>query len=496
MTKIKNILPELIAFFAWAGVMVFEILGSRVVGPYIGNSLFVWTSLIALILWALSYGNYQGGKIADRSADLHVISFILLLVSISLVILVIVKDPVLLNISSLFPDVRISSIWIAFFLFWPTSFLLGLLSPIITKIRLTHMESSWSVVWKIWSIATIGSIIGTMGAWFVLIPFFGVTELIILLGIFFLGLSLLCDYKHYIIAQCIVWIWLIIVQIFYVHYEKISEENNFYTYDTSYSHIRVSERTEQFSWKLIRDLRIDDITHAWMYTDTNDLVYQYTKFYDIFDALNPNAKNVVMFWGAAYSYPKHFLEKYPDKNLDVIEIDPKITQIARDHFNLVDSPKLNITHADARVFLNTTANKYDVILWDAFGSFVSIPYQLTTIEVAQKKFDMLSSDGVVILNVIGSLQWNNARFLEAEYKTYSEIFPEVFIIPVYSSNSNASQNIMLVASKNPELAKQWVSNTQYLDLFSRKMVLNIPDSTEILTDNYAPVDYMVAEMHN
>jgi len=496
MNKLLHLRPEIIAFFSWAWVMVFEILGSRVVWPYIGNSLFVWTSLIAVILWALSLGYYQWWKIADRNANLPIISFILLLVSISLLLLVLIKDPVLLRISNIFPDVRISSIWIAVFLFSPTSYLLWMLSPIVTKIRLIHLESSWAVVWKIGSIWTVWSIVGTLWAGFFLIPFFGVTQLLIVLALFFLILSIFCDFKNHIYAQWIVALWLICMFIVFSNMTAYAALNNSFTYDTSYSHIRVSERIDQSTGREVKDLRIDDITHAWMYQDNNDLVYQYTKYYDIFDALSPNAQEIVMFWGAAYSYPKHFLEKYPDKHLDVVEIDPKITQIAKKHFRLQETPKLEIHHQDARVFLNTNVNTYDAILGDAFGSFVSIPYQLTTREVAQKKFDMLSDDWVVVLNLIASLSWPNAQFLEAEYKTYAEIFPEVFIIPVYSQVSQWSQNIMLVASKNPELIEQWIQVDEYKDYFSKIMKLEIPSDTQVLTDNFAPVDYMVAWMHN
>jgi spermidine synthase len=67
-----------------------------------------------------------------------------------------------------------------------------------------------------------------------------------------------------------------------------------------------------------------------------------------------------------------------------------MTDIAKKHFRLEPNPRLSIYHQDARVFLNNTENTYDAILGDAFGSFFSIPYQLTTLEVAQKKYDLLS----------------------------------------------------------------------------------------------------------
>jgi spermidine synthase len=97
------------------------------------------------------------------------------------------------------------------------------------------------------------------------------------------------------------------------------------------------------------------------------------------------------------------LKKYPQATIDVIEIDPKVTELAKKYFNLKENPRLTIYHEDGRVYLNKVQKKYDAIFGDAFGSFYSIPYQLTTIETVQKKFDILNNNGVVVLNIISSI---------------------------------------------------------------------------------------------
>lgn len=353
------------------------------------------------------------------------------------------------------------------------------------------IKTGWSVVGKISSIGTIWSIIGTLGAWFFLIPIFGVSSLLIILGVICVILSLLCDYKKLLFLQ------ILCISAFYISYisssikKQVEEELWTYQFDTSYSHVIISDRIEDN----IRDLYIDNVTHAGMYLDWNELAYEYTKYYHLFDALNSNAQNVLMLWGAAYSFPKSFLEKYPWKMLDVVEIDSGLTELAKRFFRLEDTAKLNIHHQDARTFLNQSQKKYDAILWDAFGSYYSIPYQLTTQEVVQKKYDMLSENGVVILNIISSIAWKNASFLESEYLTYSSIFPEVFIVPVKSMNKNDAQNIMLIALKNPEVFPEEVLNPLYASYLSKKTYLDIAEYTTILTDDYAPVDYMVAKMN-
>lgn len=495
MKHIYDYRPEIVAFYSGAAVMIFELLGSRVVWPYIWNSLFVWTSLIAIILWALSLWYYYGWKVSDRKADLESISFILLLSSMSIFLLIMSKDFFLILVSSLVSDIRFSSSILALILFAPTSFLLWMLSPIVTKMRLIDMQTSWWVVGKIWSIGTVWSIIGTLAAGFILIPLLWVSTLLVLLSLSLVLLSILCNHKKLLLLQWITTSSLILLLVNSYIQANMLEWNNVYIYDSPYSHIQVSERVEKLNWRTVRDLYIDNVTHAWMYSDSNELVYEYTKHYHLFDVFLPEAKNMLMLWWAAYSFPKSFLETYDDKTLDVVEIDSDLTEIARKYFRLKDNPNLSIYHQDARVFLNNTDKTYDAILWDAFGSYFSIPYQLTTKEVVQRKYDLLSENWIVILNLVSSMQWNKAKFLQAEYKTYSEIFPEVFIIPVRTQNTHESQNIMLVAAKNKDTLNMLTDNNEYQQYLSNIQKIELLDETATLTDDYAPVDSLISELN-
>lgn len=265
-----------------------------------------------------------------------------------------------------------------------------------------------------------------------------------------------------------------------------------YIVDTPYSHITISDGVKDN--KRTRSLYIDNITHAGMFYDSNELLYEYTKYYHLFNVFNPKAKEVLLFWGAAYSYPKSFVETYPDKRLSVVEIDPDITKIAKRFFRLKDYNNLEIFHQDARVFLNTTQKKYDVVLWDAFGSFYSVPYQLTTKEVAQKTYDILSDNGLAIINVIGTLEWKKSLFIQSEYKTYASVFPEVFLIPVSSSSPLRVQNIMLIAIKNPKNIHYETDNQIFKEYIEKKVHLVVRDDAVVLTDDYAPVDYFTSKL--
>jgi predicted membrane-bound spermidine synthase len=495
MSKKSYYYPEIISFSSGALVMIFEILGSRIVGPYIGTSLFVWTSLIAVILWALSFGYFFWWKLADKNSSKETLASIFLIVSALIILLFIVKDSFLESISSLIPDIRFSALVVALPLFWPISFLFWLVPPIVTKGALKDLKTWGSTIGRFESIGTIGSICGTLAAGFFLIPFFWVNQLILLLAWISFILSCYTSLKRWWWAKIITVFFLILCVFLSSQIQSILAKNHIFVFDTSYSHITIWERIYKDN-RTIRDLKIDNITHAGMYLDSNDLLHEYTKYYHLFSVLNPQAKDILMLWGAAYSFPKSFLRTYQDKNLDVVEIDPEMTKLAKTYFGLWDTPRLTNYHQDARVYLNQTKKKYDAILWDAFGSFYSVPYQLTTREVVQKKFDLLNKNGIVLLNIIWSIEWKNAEFVKAEYKTYTSVFPEVFLIPVRNTKREERQNIILVALKNPENVSYTTENSDYISYLSKRITIPVDTNIPILTDNYAPVDYLVSKMVN
>ncbi|PIP27787.1 MAG: hypothetical protein COX30_00015 [Candidatus Moranbacteria bacterium CG23_combo_of_CG06-09_8_20_14_all_39_10] len=202
-----------------------------------------------------------------------------------------------------------------------------------------------------------------------------------------------------------------------------------------------------------------------------------------------------MLGGAGYSYPKNFLLKYPEAKMDIVEIDPMVTELAKKYFKLTDDSRLTIYHEDGRVYLNKTQERYDVIFGDAFSSRYSLPYQLTTREAVQKKYDILNNGGVVILNIISAIEGEKGKFLRAEYATYKNIFPEVYLFPVTDKkDASRVQNLILVAiksKKDPSVISVDQELNEFLQhLWRKKISTDVP----ILTDDYVPVDYYMSKV--
>ena len=182
----------------------------------------------------------------------------------------------------------------------------------------------------------------------------------------------------------------------------------------------------------------------------------------------------------------HYLQKDADKTIDVVEIDETMTQIAEEQFGLdKNNPKLGLITQDGRSYLNYNEKKYDTILIDAFKG-LNAPFELTTYEAMQKVYDSLDENGIVITNIISSLEGEDTDFIEYEYTTYKIIFDDVKVFKVNPDRANSEeQNLILVGIKgNGNINTE--KEEEYKDFLNNEIKDFTSDKT-IVTDNYAPI---------
>lgn len=483
-------LLEITVFVCGAIVMIFELVGSRVLAPYLGSSTVIWTTLIGVVMGSLSLGYYWGGHLADKKATIKILSWIIFGAGVCVLSTFFMMDILLTSLFRATEDKIIILFLSATLLFAPTSVLLGMISPYAAKLKLCDLKSSGTTIGNLYALSTMGSIVGTFMAGFYLIPRFGTTTILLLIAFCLLALSLFLSFGKF--GQIKIAGLFVVGTLFSFGNitEMIYADNSLIDIDTEYARVWTFDTKEIDTGMAVRNLKIDAKNSSAMYLESNDLVYEYTKFYDMIAHFKPDFEKSLLLGGAAYSYPKHYLEKYPEKKLDVVEIDPRLTEIAKERFKLKEDPNLRIFHEDARIFLNKNEEKYDAIFGDAFGSQYSIPFHLTTKEAVQRNFDALVDDGVVLCNIVSSIEGKNGKFLRAEYLTYKSIFPQVYLFPVQRENEGETlQNIILVAlksEKKPEFINEDTKLQEYLGhLWKEEVTADVP----ILTDNYAPVEY-------
>ena len=489
---------EIVLFIVDAIYMILELIASRLLSPYFGSSNLVWTSVIGIILLSNSIGNYIGGKIADKDSSKNNLKFILKISGIVILIIPFIAEFILLGISLTISSIKIGAIVAAVLLFFIPSMLFGFFSPIIIKIKMNDLENAGATSGKIYAIATLGGLTGTFLGGFVLLPSFGSSQLLFILSAILFLLVLVVGKIN--IRKDLIFVIIAVVlsgTFFYIfnhlnNLQGVEVLNKSYSamvyYDTQYGKVCIynTENGEDS----FRTLLVDRGHESATFIDENkcyDLVYEYTKYYDLMFESSKDIKNTLMIGGAGYSYPKYYISNYLDKSMDVVEIDENITKIAKEYFyldkliedyDLNNNNRLGLIAEDGRTYLNKNSKKYDAILNDAFSG-ESPAETLTTIDAAQKIYNSLTENALYLSNVVSSIDGENSKFIKAEVNTLKHVFKNVYVVPCRDNNNfEQIQNNMVIAT----------DDTLFLE---NTVALDIPSDTIILTDNYCPVDSLI-----
>lgn len=470
--------------------MILELTGSRVVGPQVGTSIIVWTSLIGIILASLSLGYWAGGRLADKKPSMKTLSLLFLYSAAGVFYIIPTNVFIFSELLKLTADFRIVAVVGSVLLFSPASIGLGMISPYIIRLRLKTVATSGKTIGTLSALATIGSITGTFLTGFVLLAFLGTTKILLLISII-LAITGIWVHPSLLRKRSL---YLIILAAISIYSFQIRKPTTLIDIDTPYNRAFILETTFGPTQQRIKVLKLNTEFHSAMFIHNDELVAEYTKFYRLAKYYNPNIQSALFIGGGAYSYPKDFLIKEKNATMDVVEIDPGITEIAREYFRLPNSNRLHIFHEDGRTYLNRNQKKYDAIFIDAFLSYYSIPFQLTTLEATRHIERSLSRDGVVMVNIISSIEGDKGKFLRALHRTYKSTFTNVAIFPVDQENeAHLMQNIMLVAWNNAS-PTNIDDNEEFSYFLSHRWKYPIPEDVPILTDDFAPVDQYIASL--
>ena len=480
---------EITVFLSGALTMILELIAARVLSPYVGSSNLIWTTIIGIMLTSMSIGYWFGGKMADKNKenDIKILSNYLLISAIATSIIPILEVVFIDVLSQLSSNLILVAIICATVTFGIPSFLLATVSPIAVKIKNNNMDHIGATSGKISSLSTIGSIFGTFFAGFILIPNLGVRNIIlgcsILLWILSIYLFNKRDKKYYIlmIVELLIIIGLNVLggYLFQVRNPEITRD-----VDSEYSRIWVTNL--DVGETTYKTLQVDTGLESYINQETGEMGATYLYYYDLFEYYNKEANDALMIGGAAYTYPMHYLKKYENKTIDVVEIDEKMTQIAEEEFGLdKNNPNLGLITQDGRSYLNYNEKKYDTVFIDAFKG-LNAPFELTTYEAMQKVYDSLNDNGTVITNIISSIEGDDADFIKYEYSTYKAIFDDVKVFQVNPNHSDdEEQNLILVGIKgngNINTDKE----EEYGELLSNE-IKDFTSDKPIITDDYAPI---------
>jgi len=428
----------LVVIVSGASVLALEILGTRILGPFYGVSLFLWSALITVTLAALSLGYAIGGRWADAGPRVRRLSVLLLLAGLWVVVVPWLSRPVLVVAAPF--GLRLAVLVAATILFFPPLTLLGMVSPYAIRLKASGIDVVGRTAGNLYAVSTVASVGAALLVGFFLIPKVGVVRLTLGTGIVLIGTSLVGfagGEKRYLrVFLAVLTVVAVVSACAFLPAGHRAGEGVVAVEESSYGEVRVVDKDG------LRYLLIDGGIHTVIDSQTPSSQFGYVNVLGIAKRYfeRPGKMLLVGLGGGA------LVKDYSRDGWTVaaVEIDPVVTRVAREHFGL-QPQEAAVHHADDRRFLSTSAESFDLIIVDAFGSG-SIPFQLVTREAFEIASSRLSKDGILALNV-QSMGWHGiiVRSLAA---TLACSFNEVLALPIVEP-PNAAGNVVLLAASRP-----------------------------------------------
>jgi len=454
-----------------AAIMVLEILGTRIIAPYFGTTLYVWTALIVITLLALAVGYYIGGRLADKKTSWKIFYSLFFIVSILFLVIPLI-DGFVLDITG-----NLGIMWgplvAAFLLFFLPLGILGMVTPFAVRLRTKSVENVGKRVGNFYAISTAGSIVGALVVAYCLIPNFKISTIIFGSAVVLFLVSaiwFIANKKGTIATISVLLIGVILVILQPV--EK-AEANILEQQQSFYANITA----EILSTDLIC-LTVNSIPQSCFNPDTNELGFPYTKLMvrGLEQIEDPQKVLVIGDGGGLIS--REILKNYPGIMIDAVDIDEKIFELGKKYLYFEDSPQINKIVADGRNFLRNSGGNYDAIFIDAFNGSTPVLhlYVKEMFELAKEK---MAPDGVLALNIFGFNRGEGSEVLTSIYKTLGSVFDDVYVSPIGDANDEERYFYSYVP----------FASASELDRIGRVFEPEVTASTSIITDDYNPLEY-------
>jgi len=486
-------------FFTGAAIMVLELLGTRVIGPYYGVSLYVWSSLISVTMVALAVGYWLGGKVADKAVPtaegkktagaegqkaVRLLYRLVLAAGISIMLLPVIAGAVLKGTLPL--GIRGGALASAFVLFTVPLVLLGMVTPYAIKILTDRLKVVGARAGNLFAVSTVGSFAGTVLTGFVLIPSIGTKKMLYLQAGALVVLWAVWELmgRRYITALIAVPL-LGFCMAGVTAEEELAHAGGFevkHKTESFYGELKVIDR-ENKRW-----LSIDGAGHTGINKDTGLSLFPYSYYIEVVNYMRPGAKDALVVGLGGGSVTRR-LEGY-GLRVDSVEINPKVADIARRFFGF-DAPEGNVHITDGRVFISNADRKYDFIVLDAFAGSDTPPFHLMTKEMFGEIKGALKEDGILAVNSFGFMSGKGTVIPQSIHRTLGAVYPNVRAFRVSKENFG---NIIFFASAGELALRRSIEKTDIAgleNLFAEMLEKEVRYSMQegiVITDDYNPLE--------
>ena len=523
---------EAIVFVCGAALMALEIVAARVLAPTLGNSIFVWGSVISSVMVALSVGYWAGGHIADRFGSSRTMGPIIAAAGALTVFAPMVAGPVLPWAADLGP--RAGALTASALIFFLPSLLLAMVTPLGVRLAAAKgMAHIGRTAGRLSSISTAGSILGTLGTSFWLIPALSLEPLIVSIGFLLLvtaafalflplrfGIGTVPDAtagrltafdtgitRFGVLASVLLIVtgaalggW-VLVKVAPTQQMNALGEEVVFRRDTQYHRITVTESGDT------RNLRFDASRQSAL--DMRDGItsrVRYPDYIQLAMAVKPDTLRALVLGLGGGIISKRLWHDYPAMKVDSVEIDPVVIDVATRYFAFPADPRLRVFNQDARRYVQTTHDAYGLVVVDAYYAD-ALPFHLTTQEFLGETKSHMTTDGVLAYNVISALTGQDSKLFRSLYKTAQATWKHLWVFSVNTGTRalpHDRQNIIVLATDTdvtqPELLARIASGIDGksqvpgltrmgADLYTG--IVSVGD-VPLLTDAYAPTDSLIS----
>ena len=461
-------LAAAVVFLASGAVLVLEILGIRLLGPYVGLTLETYTTIIGVVLAGIAAGAALGGRVADAVDGRRLLA--LLLVAGGL--LAIATVPLVRALGEGMQGGQSGALAVALVALFPPAAVLSAVTPLVVKLQLQDLRASGTIVGRLSAWATAGALAGTFATGFVLVPLLPVHVSVVGIGTLLVvcGLAVAAWVRAFPAGGFAVALGGVAVlgAVAALAGTPCTSESVYYC-------AQVREDPARPGGRL---LVLDDLRHSYVdLEDPTHLEFAYARWMGaLIDARRP--RDAVFIGGGGFTLPRYLAATVPGARSVVLEVDRKLVDLDRRELGLRTSPALRVRVGDARQTLrDVRSGSADLVVGDAFGG-LSVPWHLATRELVEDVHRVLRPGGLYTLNLI---DYGPLGFARAETATLRAVFEHVAVI----DDAAPGGNIVLAGSDAPIEAELPGPDARQIDSarFAR--------GARVLTDDRAPADQLL-----
>jgi spermidine synthase len=471
---------RLLVFFTSAAVLVLEILAQRLLAPYLGVSLEVFTGVIGVILAGISVGAWAGGRAADHGDPARLVGPLLVGGGITALASPLIVDLIGPAATGIGP---VSIVVITTFGFFAPAAVLSAISPVVVKLRLASLTETGSVVGSYSAVGTAGAIFGTFVTGFVLIAAFPTRPIVAVVGIALIVAGTF-HWRRRPAGPNAIGAGVLLVAGLFVFNGPCQYETTYHCAEVVVDQTRRSGRT----------LLLDRVSNSYVdLADPTHLEFRYAKVMAdlIAHVLPSGALDVVSIGGGGFTFNGYLAAVRPGTRHLTLEIDRLLVDIGHDELGL--DPAAVVVIDDARRSVREVpAGSADLVIGDAFSG-LSVPWHLTTVEFVRLVGERLAPEGIYTLNVI---DYGDLDFVRSETATLRDVFEHVAVLapPDYLAGE-AGGNFVLVGSDTNfdiERVAEAIATRGGLEVgLTGDGLTRFIDGARPLVDDFAPVDQMI-----